>query len=618
MQRFITVRTLSHRIPLLSKNIPENPLEYFNNESIMEKCSGCGAEFQDKVPENAGFLKNLSEHRVKWLKKWDLFVRRSRGERVEEEKKKVVKTGFTRIEKERMAKRVEMKEKEGTLTVFPSDAPQTNLSFLSDELIKSCENYSIILNQYPNSKAPVDLERKDGELISPSNIESMFTNPFEEYEAPNPMICTRCFWLRHSGKIANIRPLLQSASEMQAPIWSAQEKSYLKSRLTDKKSIVVLVLDATDFPESLVDITELIQANTEIILVANKVDLLPCENDRDLQLFDKRILEKASSIYGPQRIKDLFLVSAKNSQGISKLSSFLLSSSKAKVDGNIFLVGCTNVGKSMLWNALTDKDSRKNVDATISLEPGTTLGFLEIPLNRLVGQASLTSKGKLIDAPGLLNRSYLGHFLSFDEIKLITPKSKMKPSTYILTPGRSLFVGGLVRVDYANELNESIYMTVVCGSLVPIHVTSTDNAENVYSKHAASHPTILNPPIGGPMRMAFFPPLKPALQFSFNSDKLFEASVDVNISGVGWISLSGAVSQGSLIVHSPDGVGVSTKEPILKYLSRDGVRGGLSGPKKKYFSFQTERAGIKMNAESIERRRDRALTQKRSHRQPIN
>ena len=42
----------------------------------------------------------------------------------------------------------------------------------------------------------------------------------------------------------------------------------------------------------------------------------------------------------------------------------------------------------------------------------------------------------------------MAHYLAKDELKIISPKKEMKPKTYQLNAGQTLFLGALARVDY--------------------------------------------------------------------------------------------------------------------------------------------------------------------------
>ncbi|KAG8278392.1 nitric oxide associated protein 1 [Homalodisca vitripennis] len=115
-----------------------------------------------------------------------------------------------------------------------------------------------------------------------------------------------------------------------------------------------------------------------LIVVGNKIDLL--------QDFKIKWLEKAKEALVkqlPQRANILHtaLVSAKTGYGIEQLITALYKLWEYR--GDVYLVGCTNVGKSTLFNALLQSDycKTKAVDliqrATTAPWPGTTLNLLK-------------------------------------------------------------------------------------------------------------------------------------------------------------------------------------------------------------------------------------------------
>lgn len=87
-------------------------------------------------------------------------------------------------------------------------------------------------------------------------------------------------------------------------------------------------------------------------------------------------------------IKYVALVSAKTGFGVENLITQI--HTKWNCQGDIYLVGCTNVGKSSLFNALIQSDLCKvqAVDimqrATVSHWPGTTLNLLKVGFNFMV------------------------------------------------------------------------------------------------------------------------------------------------------------------------------------------------------------------------------------------
>lgn len=126
----------------------------------------------------------------------------------------------------------------------------------------------------------------------------------------------------------------------------------------------------------------------DIIIVGNKFDLLPNTG----YLFEKSIREclikhcEDKGIQGSQ-IKYVELVSAKTGFQIERLITKMF-----KIwndDGNVYLLGMANAGKSVLFNQLLSSDychslaSQAIVRATTSFWPGTTLNTLKFPIKFL-------------------------------------------------------------------------------------------------------------------------------------------------------------------------------------------------------------------------------------------
>ena len=164
-----------------------------------------------------------------------------------------------------------------------------------------------------------------------------------------------------------------------------------------KKAIVILVVDLMDFPGSVwPNILDLIGSDKRIILVGNKVDLLPQDSPNYL----KRIRESMERTF-VQKCKEgldrkpvfleSILVSARTGYNVELLISKVFQHWREKADhlgGDVYLVGTTNVGKSSIFNLLLESDlcdvkALNRIDkATIAPVPGTTMNLLKFPIMR--------------------------------------------------------------------------------------------------------------------------------------------------------------------------------------------------------------------------------------------
>lgn len=139
-------------------------------------------------------------------------------------------------------------------------------------------------------------------------------------------------------------------------------------------------------------------------MVGNKIDLLPQDSRGYLYRIQKVLEEsiKKSSLSGAN-IQHVALISAKTGFGVEDLITKLHSlweykganikhslhqtlTNNRSFSGDVYLVGCTNVGKSTLFNALLQSDYCKIQAAdlvqraTTSVWPGTTLNLLKFPI----------------------------------------------------------------------------------------------------------------------------------------------------------------------------------------------------------------------------------------------
>ena len=148
----------------------------------------------------------------------------------------------------------------------------------------------------------------------------------------------------------------------------------LLNELSDRKGIIVNVVDIFDFEGSFINALKRIVGNKKIILAANKLDLLPKQiNKRRV----KDWLKKTARKYGLDA-DDVILISAQKGWGIDDL---LTSIDQNRNKQDVYIVGTTNVGKSTLINKLIEQSVGEKDVVTTSRFPGTTLDLIDIPLD---------------------------------------------------------------------------------------------------------------------------------------------------------------------------------------------------------------------------------------------
>lgn len=136
-------------------------------------------------------------------------------------------------------------------------------------------------------------------------------------------------------------------------------KQVLATIRRNKRSVVVYLVDLTDFPSGIWEgLSDHVGANSNrVIVVGNKLDLLPYDgknmHSRVLESF-RRNLQKMRPNEINLQINDVHLVSARTSFGVPGLMARLIQYTEDPTD--MYIVGCTNSGKSTLFSALMQTD----------------------------------------------------------------------------------------------------------------------------------------------------------------------------------------------------------------------------------------------------------------------
>ncbi|CAG8577718.1 4462_t:CDS:2, partial [Paraglomus occultum] len=383
-----------------------------------------------------------------------------------------------------------------------------------------------------------------------------FVKPSELKKESTRLLCTRCYNLVHHNK---------ETLEWQETLTT--DKSFLKFLRTINNAVVVTVIDLFDFPGSLIeDIDNLVGRQHPHILVANKADLVPSLPSVKQWVVDNIQRHKLGTI------DSVHLVSSKKNWNIDELA-FTISRHR-RVNDNVYLIGCTNVGKSALLNSLLKKCSVSGWKhrVTSSIVPGTTVNMHGLPLSVFgdelgpysMNDQSGVSNQHLFDTPGIVNENALTHLLNKDELDMVQPRMEINPVTYRLHQGQSMCFGGLGRIDYLSGTHP-IYLTTYTNAR--IHITATHHADVFSRKLTQGQQTILQPPVGSPERLESFPPLATVVDSLPLTGKPKKVAVaDIVFSGIGWASVCGGFKEANLRLKSAGGRGVYVRDnPLLPY-----------------------------------------------------
>ena len=333
----------------------------------------------------------------------------------------------------------------------------------------------------------------------------------------NQLYCQRCFRLRHYNEIAPV---------------SLNDDDFLRvlNQIGNQDALIVYVVDVFDVSGSLIPGLHRFVGKNPVLLVGNKEDLLPHSLRRSKLTDWVRQQANAAGL----RPRDTVLVSAKKRHQIDQLLDKIDHYRQGK---DVYVVGVTNVGKSTLINAIIKQRSGIQDLITTSRFPGTTLDKIEIPLD---------DGHKLIDTPGIVHEEQMAHILPPKYLQIVAPQREIKPRTYQLNAGQTLFLGAIARFDYVVGSREGFEAYFDNGLM--IHRTKLANADHFYQKHAGQ---LLTPPTR--TELAQMPPLEHH-EFSVTHKS------DLVIEGLGWITVP---ANSSVVGWAPKGVAVLVRKAMI-------------------------------------------------------
>lgn len=333
------------------------------------------------------------------------------------------------------------------------------------------------------------------------------------------IICQRCFRLKNYNEVQDVH---------------LTDDDFLKilNEIGKRDALIVKIVDIFDFNGSWLPGLHRFVGNNKIILIGNKVDLLP-KSVKPNKLINWMKQEAKGLGLKPE---DVFLISAAKGHFIQDAVAAI---EKHRNGKDVYVVGCTNVGKSTFINRVIKEFSGEGDVITTSHFPGTTLDIIEIPLSD--GQA-------LIDTPGIINHHQMAHFVDKRDLKIITPKKEIKAKIYQLNEGQTLFFGGLARFDYLTGGRRSF----VCylSNELTIHRTKVEKASELYQNHVGE---LLSPPRRDQLNE--FPELV-RHEFTIKEEK-----TDIVFSGLGWVTVNEAGAK--VAAYVPKGVHVMLRKSLI-------------------------------------------------------
>jgi len=336
-------------------------------------------------------------------------------------------------------------------------------------------------------------------------------------EVSGEVVCRRCFRLKNYNEVTPLHITHDHYRE-------------IISEIGNVDALIVKIIDIFDIEGSMIpQIAKLTNFN-DMILVANKVDLLP-KSVKESKL--KHHLRKIAADHN-LKPKEIVLMSAKKNKNLDEVMSVI---SEYANNRNIYIVGATNVGKSTFVNALLKAYAGSKTDViTVSSSAGTTLDLIQIPFGEQF----------IIDTPGIINENQLTHYIGVKALKAVTPKKEVKPKGFQLESNQTLFVGGLARIDYVS--GEKASFVCYFSEFLTVHRTKLENADHLYE---TSLYKVLTPPYEGDLVLTLAPH-----KFTINKAN----KVDIVLPGLGFITYKGI---GKLVVYTPTHIIPYVREALI-------------------------------------------------------
>ena len=269
--------------------------------------------------------------------------------------------------------------------------------------------------------------------------------------------CQRCFRLIHYGDSNKLK---------KENVTNKDVLNIYKEYADDLFVVIVEVFDAL-----VLDLDDLLDnyKNSKIILVVNKIDLLPYNvNDDKLEKLIVKAIRKCDNA----NIVNCLITYNKDPY-FNDLFYKTLDESGAK---RVVFAGRVNAGKSTVINKLC-----KDTKLTTSTYPGTTIK------ENIIDNGDYT----FIDTPGLNDEESFVNWIDKDLIKKLIPLKTIKSKTFQCYDDEAYSVEGLVSIEVLPKRNVSISFYV--NNNLDIHRTKFENSDLYLEKHAKEYELNLLP-----------------------------------------------------------------------------------------------------------------------------
>lgn len=245
--------------------------------------------------------------------------------------------------------------------------------------------------------------------------------PTKILESRDNILCQRCFKLQHY----NTNSEVELAND---------EFVAILKNVGKHDALIVYVLDLFAFESSIIPALPEYINNKQVLILANKRDLIP-SSIKDTKLINW--IRKRLKQLGITNIIDILISSGETNYHIDEILDKFDELRKKK---DVYIIGNSNVGKSTFINSLLKCYSNNTQNLiTTSCFPGTTLNVINIPLD---------AKSYIYDTPGIITKNSMYYAIEPKLLKYILPKKEVKATTFQLKNNQTLLLGGLATFSF--------------------------------------------------------------------------------------------------------------------------------------------------------------------------
>ncbi len=316
------------------------------------------------------------------------------------------------------------------------------------------------------------------------------------------------------------------------------EESYqiILNQIREEKPLIAYVIDLFSFEGSFISkLNEMIEG-LDVLVIANKRDLLPKDID------DKSLLEYVAHRLRVAKlaVKDVVLTSTNTNYNIDLMYQKIKELSSNR---NVYFIGASVSGKSsLITELLKHYENRTNKPVTIATFKNTDLRGYKIPL---------TNKTFIYEIPGTdIHNSMLSKVERIVQNQ-ISPKKTVKPRKNTLHTNGSIALGGLCIIQLMSKAKTDVF--VYASNLVEVkykHLTGEKFLQSILQKKnvkpCSARYTQINE------------------YDAYDLQITEEGSRDIGILGLGWFNFK--ANNQTFRIFVPKGVYVYTSRAKINYV----------------------------------------------------